>query len=77
MPTFQDFCSCNGRKEKSRKICKRCDGVESIVLKITFYSNIFEESEQHRVAFVHGREVAHEQKSELIEAKTRISLMTA
>lgn len=71
MLMFQDFCNCSGRKEKSRKICKRCDGVESIVLKITFYSNIFEESKQHRVAFAHGREIVREQKSELTEAKNQ------
>lgn len=56
MPMFQDFCNCNRRKEKSRKICKRrFDGVKLIVWKITFYSKILEESEQHGVAFVNGR----------------------
>lgn len=63
MPMFRDFCSCNRRKEKSRKVCKRrYNGVKLIVWKITFYSNILEESEQHRVAFlsIAEKKIPHE-----------------
>lgn len=46
------------RKNQGRYVKRRCEDVKSVVWKIVFYSNILKESEQHRVAFVNGRERA-------------------